>query len=105
MLMFAGMQTGNLGDAAHGADVIADLLRDVLIGPPTTHMMMTLEGYLSTIPHVDIRFGRWQTVLDAVFDGDPAHRPVSWAMHHYARAVASAALGMFDSGPASHRSV
>ena len=97
MLMFAGMQTGNLGDAAHGADVIADLLRDVLIGPPTTHMMMTLEGYLSTIPHVDIRFGRWQTVLDAVFDGDPAHRPVSWAMHHYARAVASAALGMFDS--------
>ena len=97
MLMFAGMQTGNLGDAAHGADVIADLLRDVLIEPPTTHMMMTLEGYLSTIPHVDIRFGRWQTVLDAVFDGDPAHRPVSWAMHHYARAVASAALGMFDS--------
>jgi tetratricopeptide (TPR) repeat protein len=97
MLMFAGMQTGNMGDALHGAAVIADLLRDVLIEPPTSHMMMTLEGYLSTISHVDIRFGRWQTVLDAVFDGDPAHRPVSWAMHHYARAVASAALGMFDS--------
>ena len=97
MLMFAGMQTGNLGDAAHGATVISDLLRDVLTEPPTTHMTMTLEGYLSTVPHVDIRFGRWRTVLDALFDGDPAHRPVSRTMHHYARAVASAALGLFDS--------
>ena len=48
MLMFAGMQTGNLGDATHGAAVISGLLCDVLVEPPTTHMMMTLEGYLST---------------------------------------------------------
>ena len=49
MLMFAGMQTGNLGDATHGAAVISGLLCDVLVEPPTTHMMMTLEGYLSTV--------------------------------------------------------
>ena len=97
MLMFAGMQIGNLGDAAQGAAVMADLLCDVFVEPPTTHMMMTLEGYLSTISHVDIRFGRWQEALDRAFDGDPAYRPVSWAMHHYARAVAGAALGLFDS--------
>ena len=96
MLMFAGMQTGNLGDATHGAAVISGLLCDVLVEPPTTHMMMTLEGYLSTVSHVDIRFGRWQPALDRVFDGEPGHRPVSWAMHHYARAVAAAALGYFD---------
>ena len=93
MLMFAGMQMGHLADAARGARVMADLLLDVLVEPPATHMTMTLEGYLSTIPHVDIRFGRWQAVLDKVFEGDPSCQPVSWAMHHYARAVAGAALG------------
>jgi tetratricopeptide (TPR) repeat protein len=93
MLMFAGMQVGHFGDAARGAAVMADLLDDVLVAPPTTHMMMTLEGYRSTIAHVDIRFGRWQAVLDRAFDGDPACLPVSRAMHHYARAVAGAALG------------
>jgi hypothetical protein len=91
--MFAGMQVGHFGDAARGAAVMADLLDDVLVAPPTTHMMMTLEGYRSTIAHVDIRFGRWQAVLDRAFDGDPACLPVSRAMHHYARAVAGAALG------------
>ncbi len=93
MLMFAGMQVGNLADAARGAAVMADLLDDVLVAPPTTHIMMTLEGYLSTVAHVDIRFGRWQAVLDTPFAGDPACRPVCWVMHHYARAVAGAALG------------
>ena len=96
MLIFAGMQTGNLADAARGATVMADLLDEVLVEPPATHMMMTLEGYLSSVAHVDIRFGRWQAVLDKVFGGDPACRPVSWAMHHYARAVASAALDDAD---------
>ncbi|MEK9934855.1 MAG: hypothetical protein VW619_00350, partial [Rhodobiaceae bacterium] len=93
MLMFAGMQVGHFGDAARGAAVMTDLLDDVLVAPPTTHMMMTLEGYRSTIGHVDIRFGRWQAVLDRAFGGDPVCLPVSWAMHHYARAVAGAALG------------
>ena len=96
MLMFAGMQVGNLADAAKGAAVMADLVDDVLVAPPATHMMMTLEGYLSTVAHVDIRFGRWQAVLDTPFTGDPACRPVCWAMHHYARAVASAALGQAE---------
>ncbi len=72
---------------------MTDLLDEVLVAPPTTHMMMTLEGYRSTIGHVDIRFGRWQAVLDRAFGGDPVCLPVSWAMHHYARAVAGAALG------------
>ena len=93
MLIFAGMQVGNLADAARGAAVMVDLLVDVLVERPATHMMMTLEGYLSTVAHVDIRFGRWQVVLDLVFAGDPECQPVSWAMHHYARAVACAALG------------
>ena len=103
MLIFVGMQVGNLADAGTGAAVMVDLVDDVLVEPPATHMMMTLEGYLSTVAHVDIRFGRWQAVLDNVFVGDPACRPVSWAMHHYARAVASAALGWAEAAQEAAR--
>ena len=93
MLMYAGMQTGNLADARRGADVMAEVLDGLLDRPPKTHMEMTLEGYYASIAHVDVRFGRWQEIVDSSFDGIPEHMPVSWAMHHQARAVALAALG------------
>ena len=96
MLMFAGMQTGNLADAADAAIVMAEILENVLVHPPVTHMDMTLEGYYATIAHVDVRFGRWQQIADREFAGDPAFMPVSHAMHHQARAVALAALGRHD---------
>ncbi|MEC7236596.1 MAG: hypothetical protein VXW17_01115 [Pseudomonadota bacterium] len=96
MLMFTGMQTGNLADAQHGAAVMAAVLEDRLTRPPETHMEMTLEGYCATIAHVDVRFGRWQQIADRGFDGDASCRPVSWAMHCQARAVALAALGRHD---------
>ena len=38
MLMFAGMQTGNLADAADAAIVMAEILKNVLVQPPVTHM-------------------------------------------------------------------
>ena len=93
MLMFAGMQTGNLSDAQRGAAVIAQVLDGLLIRPPQTHLEMTLEGYYASIAHVDVRFGRWQQIAGSSFAGDPANLPVSWAMHHQSRAVALAALG------------
>ena len=96
MLMYAGMQTGNLADARRGAAVIAQVLDGLLTRPPRTHMEMTLEGYYASIAHVDVRFGRWQEIADSGFDGDSAHLPVSWAMHHQSRAVALAALGRHD---------
>ena len=96
MLMFAGMQTGNLADAADAAIVMAEILENVLVHPPVTHMDMTLEGYYATIAHVDVRFGRWQQIASREFAGDPAFTPVSHAMHHQARALALAALGRHD---------
>lgn len=101
MLMFTGMQTGNLADAQHGAAVMAAVLEDRLTRPPETHMEMTLEGYYATIAHVDLRFGRWQQIADRNFDGDVSCRPVSWAMHCQARAVALAALGRHEAAAAA----
>jgi len=96
MLMYAGMQSGNLADALHGAEILAEVLDGKLTRPPKTHMEMTLEGYFATIAHVDVRFGRWQRIAARGFHGDSACRPVSWAMHCQARAVALAALGLPD---------
>ena len=93
MLMHAGMQTGNLADAQRGAEVMAKTLDGILTTPPVTHLEMTLEGYHASIAHVDVRFGRWQAIIDTPFEGDPANMPVSWAMYHQSRAVALAALG------------
>ena len=101
MLMFAGMQTGNLADSAEAAIVMAEILDNVLVHPPVTHMDMTLEGYYATIAHVDVRFGRWQRIADRDFTGNPAFMPVSHAMHHQARAVALAALGRHDEAAAA----
>ena len=93
ILMFAGMQTGNLADAVDAAIVMAEILENVLAHPPVTHMDMTLEGYYATVAHVDVRFGRWQQIAGREFTGDPASMPVSHATHHQFRAVALAALG------------
>ena len=75
---------------------MAEILENVLVHPPVTHMDMTLEVYTATIAHVDVRFGRWKQIADRKFTGDPAFLPVSHAMHHQARAAALAALGRHD---------
>jgi len=43
--------------------------------------------------HVLVRFGRWQEIIDAPLPEDPELYLVTTAMHHYAKAVAQAALG------------
>lgn len=96
MLMYAGMLTGNYNDAIAGVAEMRDVLDGVIVSRPDTHLKMTLEGYHSTLLHVPIRFGRWHEVVTSKFDGDPDHLPVSWAMYHYAQAVALAALGQVD---------
>jgi len=93
MMMFAAMQTGHLGHALEAVAVMDSALAGVLTWPPETHLDMTLEGYAASIAHVDVRFGRWQAIAEKSFSGDPVCMPVSWAMHHQARAVALAALG------------
>ena len=97
MLMFAGMQTAHYADASEAGLMLTEVLAEMLNGTPgrtpETHMEMTLEGYLASVAHIDVRFGRWQQIVDRAFIGDPACLPVSWAMYCQARAVALAALG------------
>ena len=96
MLMHTGMMTGNYADAMAGVAEMQAVLEGAFESRPDTHLKMTLEGYRSTLLHVPVRFGRWDDLAEADFDGNPDYLPVSWVMHHYACAVALAALGRAD---------
>jgi tetratricopeptide (TPR) repeat protein len=52
------------------------------------------DGWLGAAPHVLVRFGKWQEILE--FPEYPESRPVSRAMRRYARSIACSALGRVD---------
>jgi tetratricopeptide (TPR) repeat protein len=52
-----------------------------------------LEGYMSLKPHVLIRFGKWQEIIETPLPEDQALYCVTTAMIHYAKGVAYAATG------------
>jgi tetratricopeptide (TPR) repeat protein len=52
-----------------------------------------LEGFVSMKPHVLIRFGRWQEILDEALPEDRRLFCVTTAMLHYAKGIAFAATG------------
>jgi tetratricopeptide (TPR) repeat protein len=60
-------------------------------------MIDWLEGYLSYRPHVLIRFGKWQDILDTPFPADQAFYCVTVTTMHYARGIAHSVLGDIDS--------
>lgn len=53
-----------------------------------------IEGIIPTKYHVQIRFGRWEDILEE--PRPPRHLLVSQAVHHYARSIAYSALGQTD---------
>ena len=93
MQMFAGMQAGHYASAQSAVDDMTELLHQCLPYDGKRQMVATLEGYYSMRMHVAVRFGRWQTIIDTAPPEDTKTYPVSLAMHHYAQAVAHAALG------------
>jgi tetratricopeptide (TPR) repeat protein len=56
------------------------------------------DGWMAAAPHVLVRFGRWQAILE--LPEYPAGRPISAAMRLYARSIACSALGRTDAARA-----
>jgi tetratricopeptide (TPR) repeat protein len=91
--MYAAMFLGQFRPAQEAAQGIAETVTKDLLRKDKPHMVATLEGYRSMDMHVLVRFGRWQEIIDWPLPEDPELFPVTTAMHHYAKAVAHAALG------------
>ncbi|QDV40770.1 Tetratricopeptide repeat protein [Stieleria neptunia] len=89
-LAYAAMMEGRYEQSIQAA-------REIETHVPKTFMQrypQVADGWAAALPHVLVRFGRWQEILE--LDDYPAERPVSRAMRRYARSIAYSALGRID---------
>ena len=86
-LAWAAMMEGRFDTALRAA-------REMETEVPATFMQrypQIADGWTSSLPHVLVRFGKWQQILE--LPEYPQSRPVSRAMRRYARSIADSALG------------
>jgi tetratricopeptide (TPR) repeat protein len=89
-LAYAAMMEGRFETAFAAAQALETEV-------PATFMQrypMIADGWAAAAPHVLVRFGKWQEILQ--FPDYPQSRPVSRAMRRYARSIANSALGRVD---------
>ena len=102
MMMHSCMMMGQFTPAWAAACRIRETLGpDVLMYKGPCQTAATMEGYYAMAPHVLVRFGRWQQIIDMPLPDDPVLYPVAIPMQHYARVVAHAALKQFDRAEAA----
>ena len=97
MQMYTCMFLGQYTSAIEAAEKMCQTLTtEVLSVKSKPQLAVTMEGYYSMKMHVLIRFGRWQDIVDTPMPVDPRLYCVSTAMHHYAKGIAFATLGLFE---------
>lgn len=94
LMMYAAMLSGQFAPAMAAAEEICEnLTPDVIDLKSKPFIAATMEGYFSVKMHVLVRFGYWQEIVDSPMPEEAALYCVSTVMHHYAKAIANAALG------------
>ncbi|KAF2221584.1 hypothetical protein BDZ85DRAFT_240023 [Elsinoe ampelina] len=91
-LIFAAMMAGNSTAALQGCDRLEHILTETFLSTKEPRMADFAESFLSTRPHVLIRFGRWTDILSLPIPHDPILYCVTTTTIHYAKAIAHAAL-------------
>lgn len=89
---YGAMMAGRSREALFMANRLKEVLTPQLLGIQSPPMADLLEAHGTTLPHVLIRFGRWQEILDLEFPTDRKLYCSTTAMIHYARGIAFAAL-------------
>ena len=96
LMMFACMLLGQYAPALWAADKVRKLVtRDVVSLPDRPKLTQTVEGYHAMRSHVQVRFGRWQDIIDEPMVEEPELYVLTAAMQHYAKGVAHATLRDF----------
>ncbi|PSR84063.1 hypothetical protein BD289DRAFT_369122 [Coniella lustricola] len=91
------------GQSRVAIDTALDLERSIppdLLRVESPPMADWLEGFLSMLLHVYIRFGRWSAILSTPFPDDADLYCTKTATLHYARAIAFASLDRVDEADA-----
>ncbi|MBB6407799.1 hypothetical protein [Mesorhizobium sangaii] len=96
LMMFTCMLLGQHRPAHWAADKVRSLVtRDVVSLPDRPKLTQTVEGYHAMKSHVEVRFGRWQEIIDEPLSQEPGLYVLTAAMQHYAKGVAHATLRHF----------
>lgn len=96
LMMFTCMLLGQSRPALWAADRVRSLVtRDVVSLPDRPKLTQTVEGYHAMKSHVEVRFGRWQEIIDEPVTREPGVYVLTAAMQHYAKGVAHATLRNF----------
>ncbi|WP_457153747.1 hypothetical protein [Mesorhizobium sp. P5_C1] len=99
LMMFTCMLLGQSRPALWAAERVRSLVtRDVVSLPDRPKLTQTVEGYHAMKSHVEVRFGRWQEIIDEPVTREPGVYVLTAAMQHYAKGVAHATLRNFAEG-------
>jgi tetratricopeptide (TPR) repeat protein len=90
---YAAMFLGRYAPARDAALGIAATVPEAFLRIESPPMADYFESYFGFLPHVHVRFGRWDEAIAAPLPADPDLYRVGTAMAQYAKAVAHAALG------------
>ncbi|KAF5007086.1 hypothetical protein FDECE_6590 [Fusarium decemcellulare] len=92
-LIYAAMFAGQFGVCIKAADQMDIALPDEDLRVESPPMADWLETFRAVRPHVLIRFGKWQEIIDLPLPEDQKLLCVTTATIHYAKGVAWAATG------------
>jgi tetratricopeptide (TPR) repeat protein len=95
-LAYAAMMSGRSAIAIHAARRLPKVLTQEFMSIETPRMVDWTEWQWATLPHVMIRFGRWEEILELQVPADWDLLCVSAATVKYAKGIALASLGRIE---------
>ncbi len=91
--IYSALLLGQYQNALDSAEEIQRLIPPDGLQNEHEYIVNYLEGFSGMLPHVYIRFGKWDDIIAAKLPEDQALYCVTTAMWHYAKGVAYAATG------------
>lgn len=95
-MAYAAMMSGRQADALYAARKLPEVLTKEFMAIKEPRMVDWTEWQLVSLPHVLIRFGRWDEILELEMPEDQELLCVTAATIKYAQGIALAALGRVD---------
>ncbi|KAJ5866831.1 hypothetical protein N7534_001384 [Penicillium rubens] len=93
---YAAIMLGNFTEALSAARVVGEILTPSLLSVASPPLADWAEAYLGVLPHVLVRFGRWDDILQLDLPEDKTLLCSTSAMVYYAKGIALSVLGRIE---------
>ncbi len=91
--IYSALFLGQYERALQGANELIDIVPPDGLQHEHQKLVNYLEGFIAMKAHVQVRFGKWQEILDEPLPDDPEVYCVTTALWQYAKGIAHAVLG------------